>query len=76
MTSLAWHQCMELTRDNILQLIRSGLEKHSLSVAALEREAGISKDSLRDFLRGKTYILRADKLQKVMKIIDPDFKLF
>lgn len=67
---------MELTRDNLLKLIRSGLEKHSLTVVALERQAGIPKDSIRDCFRGKTYIMRADKLQKVLAVIDPDFKLF
>lgn len=67
---------MEFTRDNTIKLIRSGLREHSLSVSALEREAGISKDSVRDFLRGKTYIMRADKLQKVLKVIAPDLKIF
>jgi hypothetical protein len=43
---------------------------------ALERQAGIPKDSIRDFFRGKTYIMRADKLQKVSAVIDPDLKLF
>jgi len=27
-------------------------------------------------LRGKTYILRADKLQKVLRVLDPDLKPF
>jgi predicted XRE-type DNA-binding protein len=67
---------MEITRDNLLKLVRSGLERNSLSVVALEKEAGIPKDSVRDFLRGKTYIMRADKLQKVLKVIEPDLNLF
>jgi hypothetical protein len=67
---------IELNRDNLLNLVRSGLKKHSLTVKGLEEKAGVSKDSVRDFLRGKTYILRADKAQKVIAVLEPDLRIF
>jgi predicted transcriptional regulator len=67
---------MDFSRENLLELIRSRMQEQSLTVAGLEREAGIPKDSLRDFFRGKTYILRADKLQKLFSVIAPDIRPF
>lgn len=66
---------MEITRDNLLSLIKSGLQQHSLSISALERHADVPKDTVRDFLRGKTQILRADKLQKIVRVLQPQEKL-
>ncbi len=66
---------MEITRDNLLSLIKSGLQQHSLSISALERHADVPKDTVRDFLRGKTQILRADKLQKILRVLQPQEKL-
>lgn len=66
---------MEHNRENLLELIRSGLERQQLSIAALERHAGVAKDTIRDFLRGKTQVLRADKLQKILRILKPDDKI-
>lgn len=66
---------MEITRDNLLTLIKSGLQQHDLSISALERHADVPKDTVRDFLRGKTQILRADKLQKILRVLQPQEKL-
>ena len=66
---------MEITRDNLLSLIKSGLQQHDLSISALERHADVPKDTVRDFLRGKTQILRADKLQKILRVLQPQEKL-
>ncbi len=66
---------MEHNRENLLKLIRSGLEINKLSIAALERTAGVAKDTIRDFLRGKTQILRADKLQKILRVLHPEEKV-
>lgn len=66
---------MEITRNNLLGLIRASLKRDSLSVSGLERDAGVPKDTVRDFLRGKTQILRADKLQKILHIIEPEGKV-
>ena len=66
---------MELTRENLLNLIRSELDSRKLSVAGLERDALVPKDTVRDFLRGKTQILRADKLQKILRIIGREGKI-
>jgi len=60
----------------MLKLIRAGLKKRSLTVKGLEEKAGVSRDSVRDFFRGKTHIMRADKLQKVLAVLEPDLKLF
>lgn len=67
---------IELNRDVLLDIVRTGLKKHSLTVRALERKAGVSADSVRDFLRGKTHILRADKAQKIVAVLEPNLKLF
>jgi len=66
----------ELTRETLLDIVRTGLKKRGLTIKALEKKAGVSTDSVRDFLRGKTYVLRADKAQKVIAILEPDMKLF
>ncbi|MGA7239904.1 MAG: hypothetical protein WBY44_29760 [Bryobacteraceae bacterium] len=65
-----------LTRDTLLLLIHSSLKRDNMSIAALERLSGVPKDAVRDFLRGKTHIPRADKLQKIMNVIQPHVKLF
>ncbi len=66
---------MEITRDNLLSLIQNGLKQQGLSITALEKQAGVPKDTVRDFLRAKTQILRADKLQKIVRILQPEQKL-
>lgn len=67
---------MEITRDNLLTLTRDGMKQLGLSIASLEKQAGVPKDTVRDFLRGKTQILRADKLQKILRILQPEPGLF
>jgi transcriptional regulator with XRE-family HTH domain len=58
-----------ITREYLLQLIeRLRTDKH-LSVMALEREAGVPKDTVRDFERGKTQLIRPDRLQKVLNAL-------
>ena len=66
---------MEINRENLLQLIRTELATRKLSISALERQAVVAKDTIRDFLRGKTQVLRADKLQKVLRILKPEEKI-
>jgi predicted XRE-type DNA-binding protein len=66
---------MEVTRKNLLALVKTGLERNQLSITALERNAEVPKDTVRDFLRGKTQILRADKLQKILRILQPQQKV-
>ncbi|HEU5046250.1 MAG TPA: helix-turn-helix domain-containing protein [Rickettsiales bacterium] len=66
---------MEITRENLLALIKNGLAQNKLSISALERQAGVPKDTVRDFLRGKTQVLRADKLQKIMRVLQPEEKI-
>ncbi len=66
---------MEINRDNLLTLINSGIERDNLGITSLEKQAGVPKDTVRDFLRGKTQILRADKLQKILRILEPGHKV-
>jgi len=66
---------MEVTRDNLLSLIRNGLKREDLSISALEKLASVPKDTVRDFLRAKTHILRADKLEKIRRILEPECKV-
>lgn len=65
-----------ITREDLLSFIKKQMEERELSISALEKLAGVSKDSIRDFQRGKTYILRADKYQKIMAVLAPDSKIF
>ncbi len=67
---------MEITRDNLIAFVNERLTAEGLSVAELERRAGVPKDTIRDFQRGKTYILRADKYQKVMRVLAPGEPIF
>lgn len=62
---------MEITRDNLLLLIQKGLADQSIGMSTLEKKAGVPKDTVRDLFRGKTHILRADKLQKIMQCLGP-----
>jgi transcriptional regulator with XRE-family HTH domain len=66
---------MEITRDNLLSLIQSRMKREGLNITSLEKRAGVPKDTVRDFLRGKTQILRADKLQKILRVIEPSRKV-
>jgi len=65
----------DITRENLLKLIQGGMKREGLGVTALERGAGVPKDTIRDFLRGKTQILRADKLQKILRVLEPQPEL-
>jgi predicted XRE-type DNA-binding protein len=54
------------TRDNLLHIIQAGMTRKSLNISELERQSGVNKDTVRDFLRDKSQVLRADKLQKIL----------
>ena len=62
---------MTLNRDTLLALVTSALEGRNLSISALEKHSGLGKDSIRDFLRGKTHLLRSDKMEKLMAYLQP-----
>jgi len=64
----------EVSREYLLELIRTRLQERSLSIVELENRAAVSRDCVRDFLRGKTYMLRGDKLQKVLAVIAPEMR--
>ncbi len=64
-----YRYCMEITRENLLAEIRRGLIKNSFSMNELEVKAQVPKDTVRDFIRGKTYIPRADKWQKLSRTL-------
>jgi len=66
---------MEITRDNLLALIREGLKREELGVTGLERKANVPRDTVRDFIRAKTQMMRADKLQKIMSVLEPEHKI-
>ena len=59
----------ELTRESVLAFIAAAREEEGLSVDALERRAGVSKDTIRDFQRGKAHLIRADKLKKILNAL-------
>jgi predicted XRE-type DNA-binding protein len=66
---------MEINRENLLSLIKTGIKRNALSMSGLEKEANVPRDTVRDFMRGKTQVLRADKLQKIMKVLEPQEKI-
>ena len=59
----------QITRQYVLDLISTAREQQKLGPTALERKAGIPKDTIRDFERGKAYLIRADKLQKILNAL-------
>jgi transcriptional regulator with XRE-family HTH domain len=66
---------MTLQRENLLELINTELLARGLSITALEKQAGLAKDTVRDFLRGKTHLLRSDKLEKLLAVLRPENQL-
>ncbi len=58
-----------ITRESILTLINAAREEQGLTVLGLEQRAGVSRDTVRDFERGKAQLIRADKLQKVLNAL-------
>jgi phosphatidylserine/phosphatidylglycerophosphate/cardiolipin synthase-like enzyme len=58
-----------ITRESVLDLIDKAREEQGISVKGLENMAGVPADTMRDFLRGKAHLLRADKLQKILNVL-------
>jgi transcriptional regulator with XRE-family HTH domain len=61
-----------ITRQLVLDLIRNARTERALSMSRLEKEAGVPKDTVRDFERGKTHLIRPDRLQKVLNALAYD----
>lgn len=61
---------MELDREKLLTIIEKGRKDRDWSLRRVATEAGIKYGSLQDLLRGKTQILRGDKLLKVLKALN------
>lgn len=80
---------MELSRNNLMAFINTEVARKSAKIKAqlgkrkrnayswneLEREAGASKDTVRDFMRAKATVLRADKFQKIAHSLGYDVVL-
>lgn len=58
----------QITRESLLQLLNEGLRQTNISVNSLEIAAGLTQGTIKDFTRGKTEILRADKLQSILNV--------
>jgi len=58
-----------LTRDKVLHLIDS-LKKKVSSIKKIETDAGLPSDCLRDFIRGKKSMLRADDYEKLQRFAE------
>lgn len=65
---------LDFTRENLVPLIQGWMDANNSGPSELERQAGVGKDCVRDFLRGKVHIPRADKLQKILRVVAPDEK--
>lgn len=60
---------MEMNRKWLEDKIQQALD-NGASVLGMEKKAGLRQDTIRDFLRGKTQMLRADKLQKLQPVLE------
>ena len=69
------YSLMTYNRDDIVALVNKELLTRKLTITALEKNSGLSKDTIRDFLRGKTHIPRADKMEKLMHYLRPQQKI-
>lgn len=63
---------MEITRDYQLRYIAEGLKSLGITQHALEKQSGLEVGTIKDFKRGRTHIMRADKWQKICNVITPD----
>jgi transcriptional regulator with XRE-family HTH domain len=61
-----------LSRESVLAFLTIAREEEGLRVNALEKKAGVPTDTIRDFERGKAHLIRADKLQKILKSLGYD----
>jgi transcriptional regulator with XRE-family HTH domain len=58
-----------IDRENLLKFIISIRENAELSETEMAKLAGVAKDTIRDFERGKAQMFRADKLQKLLNAV-------
>jgi phage repressor protein C with HTH and peptisase S24 domain len=57
---------MQFTREGLLALIDRGLKERGWSDNRLAKEAGLKPHNLADLRRGKTHVLRSDRLQSIL----------
>jgi phosphatidylserine/phosphatidylglycerophosphate/cardiolipin synthase-like enzyme len=58
-----------LNRKNVMAFLAAAREEKGLGVGEMEKNAGVPIDTIRDFVRGKSHLIRADKLQKLLNAI-------
>ncbi len=63
---------MEYTRETLLEMIRRKEDEQGYSLRKIATLSGISYDNMKDFKRGKAHMFRADKLQKLLKVLEDD----
>lgn len=63
---------MNALREKIVQEIK----EKDLTISSVERAAGLSKDVLRNFIRGKVKEPKVDKINTVAKILSIDISAF
>lgn len=59
---------MEMNRKWLEDKIQQALD-NGASVLGMEKKAGLKQDTIRDFMRGKTQMLRADKLHALQPVL-------
>lgn len=57
------------TRETVIKRITEAMEAGGFSQRGVAIEAGLTADTLRDFFRGKTHMLRADKLAAIFRVL-------
>lgn len=58
-----------ITRQYVLDIINTTRKEQNLGLGALEQKSGVPKNTIRDFIRGKAHLIRADKLQKILNAL-------
>src|ERR1700677_3629027 len=63
---------IDFNRKSVIEFIAAAREEQGIGVVTLEKKAGVSVDTIRDFERGKAHLIRADKLKKILNALGYD----
>ena len=58
------------TRERLLHDISRSMKECGLSLRAFAKQAGVTYDNMKDFMWGRTQMLRGDNLQKVIAVFE------
>lgn len=58
-----------MDRNELIARIKSKMEEQGLNQRSLALKAGLKPDSVKNLFEGKSYMLRADRLDAVLKVL-------